>query len=190
MAERLDMTTVIGAPPSKVYAAWLDARVHSAFTGSQAAGGSKVGDSFSAWDGYIFGVHLELEPGRRILQAWRTTDFPPGSEDSRLEIVLVEEEGKTRLTLTQTNIPDGQAEEYRQGWEDFYFAPLVKYFAVRPARKVQPAAKPRKAKTVRSKPKVKARSAKSARPKTRAKPRRAKVSRAKRTPKPSTRRRA
>ena len=157
--------------PGKVYAVWLDARLHSAFTGSRATGGARVGDPFTAWDGYILGVHLELEPGRRIVQTWRTTEFPPGSEDSRVEIVLEEESGKTRLTLTHTNIPEGQAQEYRQGWEDFYFAPLAKYFAPRPARKAPAATTPRKTKTVRARPKAKARPAKGARSKAKAKPR-------------------
>jgi uncharacterized protein YndB with AHSA1/START domain len=190
MAERLDLTTVINASPRKVYAAWLDARAHSAFTGSKATGGARVGDPFSAWDGYILGVHLELEPGRRIVQTWRTSDFPPGSEDSRLQILLVEAAGKTRLTLTQTNIPDGQAEQYRQGWEQFYFAPLAKYFAARPARKGPAAAKPRAAKGARAKPKAKARLTKGARPTLKAKPRAGKGTRAKPTPRPGTRRRA
>ncbi len=190
MAEKLNMTTVINASPRKVYAAWLDPREHSAFTGSKATGGSRVGEPFTAWDGYILGVHLELEPGRRIVQAWRTSDFPPGSEDSRLEIVLVEVAGMTRLTLTQSNIPDGQAEQYREGWEDFYFAPLAKYVAARPARKAPTAAKPRAAKGARAKPKAKPRPAMGARPKPKAKPRARKAGSAKPWPRPRTRRRA
>jgi len=190
MAEKLNMTTVINASARKVYTAWLDPREHSAFTGSKATGGSRVGDPFTAWDGYILGVHLELEPGRRIVQAWRTSDFPPGSEDSRLEIILVEVAGKTRLTLIQSNIPDGQAEQYREGWEDFYFAPLAKFVAAQPARKALAAAKPRATRGVRAKPKAKPRPAKSVRPKPKAKPRAGKGARAKPAPKRRTRRRA
>ena len=190
MAEKLNMTTVINASPRKVFAAWLDPRKHSAFTGSKASGGSRVGDPFTAWDGYILGVHLELEPGRRIVQAWRTSDFPPGSEDSRLEIILVEVAGKTRLTLTQSNIPDGQAEQYREGWEDFYFAPLAKFVAARPARKAPAAAKPRVTRGARAKPKAKPRLSKSVRPKPKAKPLVRKAGSAKPSAKSRTRRRA
>ena len=189
MAEQLKMTTVINASPRKVYAAWLDPRAHSAFTGSKATGGSRVGDAFTAWDGYILGVHLELEPGRRIVQSWRTSDFPPGSEDSRLEIVLLEVAGKTRLTLTQSNIPDGQAEQYREGWEDFYFAPLAKFVAARPTHMAPAAAKPRAARGARAKPMAKPRPSKSVRPKPKAKPRARKAGSAKPSARPRTRRR-
>ncbi|OGO50195.1 MAG: hypothetical protein A2Z30_07695 [Chloroflexi bacterium RBG_16_64_43] len=190
MAEQLRMTTVINASPRKVYAAWLDPREHSAFTGSKATGGSKVGDPFTAWDGYILGVHLELEPGRRIVQAWRTSDFPPGSEDSRLEIVLAEVAGKTRLVLTQSNIPDGQAEQYREGWDDFYFAPLAKYVAERPARKSPAAARPRVARGAGAKSKAKPPASRRARPKPKAKPRAVKAARGKTAARKRTRRRA
>jgi uncharacterized protein YndB with AHSA1/START domain len=164
MAEQLHMKTLIAASPRQVYDAWIDPRRHAAFTVSRTTGGTRVGDPFTAWDGYIQGIHLELVPGRRILQAWRTTDFPASSQDSRLEILLAAEAGKTRLTLVQTNIPDGQAEQYRQGWADFYFAPLKKYLKEsKPARKTPAKAKARivRGKTakvkVRSKPRSRSR---------------------------------
>jgi activator of HSP90 ATPase len=63
------------------------------------------------------------------VQSWRTSDFPEESEDSRLEILLEEAEGGTKLTLIHTQIPEGQGEEYRRGWEEFYFEPLSQYFS-------------------------------------------------------------
>ena len=156
MAEQLHLKTLIAASPRKVYDAWIDPRRHAAFTASRTTGGTRVGDPFTAWDGYIQGIHLELVPGRRIVQAWRTTEFPAGSQDSRLEILLAPEAGKTRLTLVQTNIPDGQAEQYRQGWVDYYFAPLKKYLkATKPARKAPAKAKARIVRGKKAKAKVK-----------------------------------
>ena len=101
---------------------------HAGFTGGAAEIDPAVGGAFTAWDGYIQGKTLELEPFSRILQSWRTTDFPAGSADSLLEVRLAEAEGGARITLVHTGIPDGQAAEYRQGWEDYYFAPLKEYF--------------------------------------------------------------
>jgi uncharacterized protein YndB with AHSA1/START domain len=157
VAEQLRMKTLIAATPRKVYEAWVDPRRHAAFTESRATGGMQVGDPFTAWEGYIQGVQLELVPGRRIVQSWRTSDFPAGTQDSRLEIALTSESGKTRLTLVQTNIPDGQAEQYRQGWIDFYFAPLKKYLKeAEAARKAPAKAKPRIVRGKRITPKAKA----------------------------------
>ncbi len=157
MAEQLELKTLIAAAPRKVYEAWLDPRRHAAFTASGATGGTRVGDLFTAWDGYIQGTHLELVPGRLIVQAWRTSEFPAGSQDSRLEIQFTAEAGKTRLTLVHTNIPDGQAEQYRQGWLDFYFTPLKTYLkGTKPAREAPAKAKPRVARVKKAKVKVKA----------------------------------
>jgi activator of HSP90 ATPase len=112
----------------RLYSVWLDGNEHAAFTGSPATIDSQPGGHFTAWDGYIQGSNLELRPYSRIVQAWRTTEFPPGSPDSRLEVLLEELEGGTRLTLVHTGIPDGQGDSYRQGWEDYYFAPMRAYF--------------------------------------------------------------
>ena len=63
------------ATPQAVYDAWLDSAAHSAMTGSKAKIGNSVGERYTAWDGYIAGKTLELAPGRRIVQSWRTTEF-------------------------------------------------------------------------------------------------------------------
>jgi hypothetical protein len=66
----------------------------------------KVGGNFSAWDGYITGRTLELGPGRRILQAWRTSEFPEDAPDSKVEILLLPVPGGSRLNLIHTEIPE------------------------------------------------------------------------------------
>ena len=129
MTESLNMSTLIQAEPERVYRAWMDSAQHAAFTGSAAEIDNRVGGRFTAWDGYIQGETLALEPFDRIVQSWRTTEFPELSPDSRLEISFTAENGGTRLTLVHTNIPDGQGEGYRGGWEDYYFTPLVEYFS-------------------------------------------------------------
>jgi activator of HSP90 ATPase len=44
--------------------------------------------------------------------------------------VLIEPEGDgSKLTLIHTDIPEGQSEEYKQGWKDYYFAPMKVYFS-------------------------------------------------------------
>ena len=128
MRNGFKISKVIPAKPSEIYKAWLSSKGHSAMTGSTAKVTGKVGGKFSAWDGYIFGKTLELEPERRIVQAWRTSEFPNEAPDSRLEVLLVETKTGTKVTFTHTEIPDGQADSYKQGWEDFYFKPMKQYF--------------------------------------------------------------
>ena len=108
--------------------AWLNSKGHTAMTGSAAKVTGKVGGKFTAWDGYIFGKTLELEPDRRIVQAWRTSEIPDDAPDSRLEVLLEKTKAGTKVTLIHTNIPEDQVESYKQGWEDFYFKSMSKYF--------------------------------------------------------------
>jgi len=116
-----------------LYDDWLDSKAHTAFTNSPAQINPVVGGAFSAWDGYIQGKTIELNEGERILQSWRTSDFAPQSEDSLLEVLFTptsqDEIHSTRLTLRHSHIPEGQAEVYEQGWQDFYFKPMLTYYS-------------------------------------------------------------
>lgn len=115
------------ASPEKIYLAWLDSKGHSDMTGSPARISSKVGEEFEAWDGYIFGKNLELEPGKRILQSWRTTEFDPSEQDSLVEIFFEPVLNGTKVTIHHSNLP-AHGSQYRQGWIDFYFQPMKEYF--------------------------------------------------------------
>lgn len=70
------MTAVIPANPQKIYKAWLNSKEHTAMSGSKATASAKIKGKFTAWDGYISGHNLELQDGKKIVQAWRSTEFP------------------------------------------------------------------------------------------------------------------
>jgi uncharacterized protein YndB with AHSA1/START domain len=149
VTESFTISTLIPGTPLRIYEAWLDGREHGAFTGSKAEIEPGVGGAFTAWDGYIRGRTLELAEGRRILQSWRTTEFPIGSEDSLLELTFDQAPGGTRVTLRHSSIPEGQAASYREGWGEHYFDPMKRYFG-----RVGPKATSSKG-AVRAKPKAK-----------------------------------
>lgn len=113
----------------QIYNGWLDSAAHTAFTGSPAQIDPHGGGKFTAWDGYISGRTLEAEPFGRIVQAWRTTEFPEGSPDSRLEILFEDLDSGAKITLIHTDIPEGQGDNYRQGWAEYYFEPMGRYFS-------------------------------------------------------------
>lgn len=126
--ERLRLATTLLAHPQDVFDAWVTAKGHAAMTGSPATSEKKKGGAFTAWDGYISGTHLELVPEKRILQSWRTSEFPADAPDSRLEVRLARAAKGTRLTILQSGIPDGQGEQYESGWQTHYFDPMTRFF--------------------------------------------------------------
>ena len=126
--DAIRVSAVIPAEPKKVYAAWMSSKGHSDMTGSPAKVGARVGSSFTAWEGYISGKTLALDPPKRVLQSWRTSDFAKGDADSSLEVLFETARGGTKVTLVHTKIPAGQGAGYRKGWIDFYFKPMKDYF--------------------------------------------------------------
>lgn len=117
------------ADPATVYECWISAKRHAEMTGASATSDAKKGGAFTAWDGYISGKHLILEPGKRIVQAWRTTEFPSAAPDSTVEIRLSKDAKGTKLSLLQSDIPDGQSDMYAEGWLEYYFDPMTRYFS-------------------------------------------------------------
>ena len=127
MKINFEVTAEIAATPEQIYEAWLDSVKHSAMTGGMAEVSDQPGQSFTAWDGYITGKNLELEPGKRILQAWRTSEFDEADPDSLLEILMMGSQKGCSLILRHSNLPD-HGMQYKQGWVDNYFEPMADYF--------------------------------------------------------------
>ncbi|MBM3136847.1 MAG: hypothetical protein FJZ98_01525 [Chloroflexi bacterium] len=128
MKNYLEVYKIFLVKPSQLYKDWISSIGHSAFTGSPAVIDPKVGGNFTAWDGYIWGVTLELEQDKRIVQSWRTTEFPTQASDSRIELFFEPFNGGTKFTIRHSNIPDGQSDGYEAGWEDYYFKPMQEYY--------------------------------------------------------------
>lgn len=126
--ERAVVSAVLPAPADAIRDAWLDPVAHAAMTGSPAR--LRDDGTMEAWDGYIEARTIETAPGR-IVQSWRSTEFPPDAPDSLLEIELEPVRGGTRVTLMHTEIPAGQSASYAQGWYEYYLTPMDAYFGKR-----------------------------------------------------------
>ena len=130
MKLNFEVSEEIRATPQQVYDAWLNSDQHSAMTGGEAIVSDLVGDSFTAWDGYIEGKNIELDPGSRIVQHWRTSEFEDSDEDSRLEIDFKARNGNTLVTIRHSNLPE-HGMQYKMGWVENYFDPMKAYFSKR-----------------------------------------------------------
>jgi len=137
MAYTFMLTTTIPAAPQDIYEAWLDSMAHSAMTGGEANMSAELGAEVSAWDGYISGRNLELIPGERIVQSWRTSEFGEDDEDSIVTILLQEVGDGTLLTLQHSNVPDAQRSYEEGGWQSNYFEPMTAYFVQRQSAPVE-----------------------------------------------------
>lgn len=127
--EKITLSASFSVPGAKLYQAWLDPVHHAAMSyGGDAAIDARVGGSHSTGDGYITGTFVGLVPGKRIVQTWRTSDFPEDQADSQVELTFTDTDEGGRIDLVHTGLPDEQVESYRNGWIEFYLQPMARYF--------------------------------------------------------------
>lgn len=132
MSLAFSVSDVIPASPQAIYDAWLDSKGHAGMTGGKPATCSAdVGGTFTVWNGYIIGRNLALEPGKRIVQSWRTKKFIAADPDSEIEVLLEPVGNGTRVTVNHRNVPDGHTSYRDGGWQRSYFEPMKTYFAAR-----------------------------------------------------------
>ena len=131
MAYDFELSDVLPASPQAIYEAWMSSGGHAAMTGAEATIDPRPDGAFEAGAGYITGKTVALDPGRRIVQTWRTSEFAGSDPDSEIEVLLEPVEGGTKITLHHRNVPDGQFGYERGGWQENYFDPMKDYFARR-----------------------------------------------------------
>lgn len=114
-----------------LYKTIMDSKQHSELTGGEALIEPVVGGKFTAFDGWVSGSNLELEPFRKIVQSWLPQDDKwPQTITSKVTFEFTpDKDGYTLLDLTHENVPVVVAASYEQGWEDNYFKPLRNKYA-------------------------------------------------------------
>lgn len=115
------------ATPREVYDAYLDSRRHARITGQSAKMSRREGGRFTAGDTYISGYNVELLPSRRIVQAWRASEWPQGTY-SILRLEMKSKGKGTRLVVDHLAIPDEFRDGVDKGWYEFYWEPMKEYF--------------------------------------------------------------
>jgi activator of HSP90 ATPase len=128
------------APPARVYAALTDATIFQrvvvlsgaiqsmALQAAPARISLEPGGAFALFGGYITGRQLELSPGARIVQAWRSAGWAPHLYSiARFEIS--EAPDGARLVFDHTGFPTDDAQGLATGWRDHYWTPLATVLA-------------------------------------------------------------
>jgi uncharacterized protein YndB with AHSA1/START domain len=126
--ETLTQQEYLPASPSSVFNALTDPDLQVLWAGSEATGKGKVGNKFMIFNGYISGRYLDLQSGKRILEQWRTAQWPEGLPSSVVEITLAQAGEATMVTLVQSLIPHGWTESVRKEWINRYWIPLRVFF--------------------------------------------------------------
>ncbi len=110
------------ASPADLYAMYLDATAHAAFTGGGAAVISATpATDWSAFDGRIHGRILALAPGEQVVQSWRSFEWRDEEPDSVLVLRFAASGAGTRIDLAQVGVPERLYETLDAGWPTRYW---------------------------------------------------------------------
>ena len=115
---------IFEAEPRRVFDALMDSAKHAKFTQNAATIHSKEGGSFTCYGGYIKGITLELEPNKRIVQAWRSRNWPKNTYSIVTFNLRRKSAGKTELEFSQIGIPADDYADKNKGWRTHYWQPL------------------------------------------------------------------
>ena len=124
----IQQTITFDAPPGKVYDLLMQSKKHQSLSGERARISNKVGGEFSAWGGHITGFNLVLNPGKKIVQAWRATGWWP--EHYSIAIFDIEKtKNGSKLKFTQIGVPQHRDSGHYRGWIEAYWTPMKEVIA-------------------------------------------------------------
>jgi activator of HSP90 ATPase len=127
MPRTIILAASLSAPPERLYAMYLDAELHAAFTGMPVTIGAEAGAPFRAFNGAIWGTILHVVPNRLVVQRWRSVNFPEDAIDSTLTISFWAEGSGGRIELVHANVPEEDFAGVSEGWSKFYWNPWRAY---------------------------------------------------------------
>jgi uncharacterized protein YndB with AHSA1/START domain len=121
----------IDASPAAVYAVLTSSDDFARMTGGRSADiATEVGGAVSMFGGDIRGLIVELVPGKRVVQAWRSQAWPEGVY-SIVRFELTPEGKGTKLVFDQAGYPDGAETMLEGGWHQMYWQPMKAMLAGR-----------------------------------------------------------
>lgn len=116
------------AAPEVVYDLIMNAEKHSEFTGSDVEMSQEIDGKFKMFDGYCHGYNMELEKGKKIVQAWHFAEEGwPDDHYSICTFLFEPEDGGTKMTFIQTGVPEKNLGTLEEGWLEYYWGPMSEF---------------------------------------------------------------
>jgi len=107
-------------PPQPLYETLTDERKIGAFTQAPCKFPLEAGKPFEMFAGNVQGIQVCLEQSKKIEQKWRFKAWPE-NHYSKVVMEFKEVNGKTELTLSQSDVPDSDFERTKAGWEEYFW---------------------------------------------------------------------
>jgi activator of HSP90 ATPase len=119
----------IDASPAAVYGVLTSSDEFARMTGGRKADISRdIGGAVSLFGGDIEARNVELKPGKRVVQAWRSKAWPEGVH-SIIRFELAPAGKGTKLVFDQAGHPDDAQAMLEGGWPKMYWEPMSAMFS-------------------------------------------------------------
>lgn len=127
MCKTIKQIVKFKASPDTIYKLLVEPKEHKAFTKHAAKNTKKIGGPFTSYSGFVRGINVDLAPGKRVVQAWRTKDFPVGIFSMATFNLKSKSKGTTELTLIHRGVPKELIPITEKAWRDYYWARMKAY---------------------------------------------------------------
>jgi len=123
--QTITQTHFVNATPEEVFLAITNPLTIELWSGYPAVMEATENFEFSLFEGEIAGRNIKVVPGQQVVQEWYFGDH---EEQSIVTIDLTPAKNKTRVDITHTNVPDEVFEEFKEGWRNYYWRPIIDFF--------------------------------------------------------------
>ncbi len=121
MSKTIKQNYVIKAPISEVWQAFVDPKIIEKWGAGPAKMSAKEGADFSIWGGDIYGTNTEVISEKKLIQDWYGGKW---DKPSIVTFTFTDRGEQTEIELVHTNLPEGEEDNFAQGWKDYYLNPI------------------------------------------------------------------
>ncbi|MFZ1677073.1 MAG: SRPBCC domain-containing protein [Saprospiraceae bacterium] len=121
----IKQTVIFSTTPEKLYDMLMSSKTLSAIHHGKTTMNKRPKGKFTVFDGYCHGYNIELDPGKKIVQAWHFKEEGwPDDHFSICTFLLTPTSKGTKLTFTQTDVPSVTYDSLSEGWKEYYWEPI------------------------------------------------------------------
>jgi len=106
----------------ELYNLFMNDSKHASFTGDKVIMSNEINGNFEIFGGYCKGYNIELDKGKKIVQAWHfDEDGWPENHYSICTFTFEKTIDGTKLAFLQTQVPEHKVEALKTGCKNYYW---------------------------------------------------------------------
>jgi len=131
-AKSFTISTSFPFSSEAVFTAFTNARQIAAWSGQGGKIQPTIGGKIELFDGWIKGIVLAYEPGKRLSFTWKPSEWAKENQASIVTCHFKPIKTGTELTLKHSGFPnDSELQSHKKGWTEFVFNPLKMYLTAK-----------------------------------------------------------